>query len=240
MSCEQYEKWLFLHRPGELSQFDQAALESHLRDCPRCTALKEKLASDDRQIAHLRAMKPEAPDADAAVKRILLAVGRGKHPVSRTGIRGFLDVLALRVNQPRLRFAFALLVTAIVGTLLYQQYSLMSDVSNLEASMSLRRDRAGMIQAAFVLDAEALSRIPRSREILEALGGRVTVDSNNGILVTKEEARLLQETVAQTLHFAPRMAEGAALDAGTIEVISRAVQQRAIPVFHLSRKGGAG
>jgi len=240
MSCEQYEEWLFLHRPGELSRTDQTALEAHLRECPRCAALKDELARDDRRLAHLRAMRPEPQDADAAIKRILLAIENGTHPASRTGIRNILDGLVLKLSRPRLRLAFASLVAAIVSTLLYQQYVVMSDVSDLEASMALRRDRAGVFQAGYVLDAEALSRIPRSREILEALGDRVMADSNNGILITREEARLWEGTVTRTLHFAPRLAEEARLDAGTIDEISRLVQQHASPVFYLSRKGGAG
>jgi len=240
MSCGQYEEWLFLHRPGELSRADLAALEAHLRDCPQCAALKKALASDDRRLARLRAMAPEPPDADAAAGRVLLAIGGRKPVASHSRIRNFLEVILLTFNQPRIRTASAFLSVTLVGALLYQQFSVMSEVSNLEARMALRQDQPGMIHTAFVLDAEAVSRIPRSSEILEALGDRVKADSDRNIIISREAAQSMQETATRTLRFTSRKAGSAVLDARVIEEISRVVQRQASLVFRVSRKGGAG
>lgn len=238
MNCERYEEWLFLHRPGELSQAELATLEAHLRDCPRCAALRDKLASDDRRLARLRAVMPEPPSTDAAIGRVLRAIGAAKPSAARHGIRNLLDLLALEFSRPRLRFASWFLFVAILGSAVYQQFSVMNEVSNLEKRMALRQDRTGVVRAAFVLDVETFSRIPRSREILEVLGDRVVAGGD--ILISRDDARSLQETMIRLSPFSPRVAGRDAPDARVVEEISRVVRQHASLVFRPSRNGGAG
>lgn len=238
MNCERYEEWLFLHRPGELSQADLATLEEHLRGCPRCAALRDRLASDDRRLARLRAMVPEPPGADAAIQGVLLAIGAGKPSAARHGVRDLLDLILLGFDRPWLRFASAFLFVAIAGTAVYQQFSIMNDVSSLEKRMALRQDQTGVVRATFVLDAETFSRIPRSQEILKALGDRLA--AGNDILISRVEAQSLQETMMRILPFTPGLAGRGALDAMDIEEVSRVVRQHAGLVFRLSRKEGAG
>jgi hypothetical protein len=238
MNCERYEEWLFLHRPGELNPAEAAALEAHVRDCPRCAALRNRLAADDRRLARIRAVVPEPPGADAAIERVLLAIGTGKPPAARHGVRDVLDLILLEFNRPWLRFASAFLFVAIVGGAVYQQFSIMSDVSSLEKRMALCQDQPGVVRATFVLDAETFSRIPRSREILNALGDRVA--AGNDILISRDEAQSLQESMMRILPFTSGLAGRGAPDAMDIEEVSRVVRQHASLVFRLSRKEGVG
>lgn len=238
MNCERYEEWLFLYRPGELSQTDLATLEAHLRGCPRCAALRDQLASDDRRLVRIRGLVPEPPSVDAAAERVLRAIGAGKPSAARHGIRNVLDLLISQYNRPGLRFAFGMLFVAIVAGAVYQQFSLMNDVSNLEKRMAVRHDPTGVVRAAFVLDVETFSRIPRSPEILALLGDRVTAGGD--ILISRHDVQSLQETVLRMSPFTPRLAGRRAADARGIEEITRAVRQHASLVFRPSRKGGAG
>ena len=238
MNCERYEEWLFLHRPGELSPTEAAALEAHVRDCPRCAALREKLASDDRRLARIRAVVPEPPRADGAIEGVLLAIGAGKPSAVRHVVRDVLDLMLLEFNRPWLRFASAFLFVAIVGSAVYQQFSIMNDVSSLEKRIALRQNQTGVVRATFVLDAETFSRIPRSQEILKALGDRVA--AGNDILISRDEAQSLQETMMRILPFTPGLAGRGAPDVMDIEEFSRVVRQHASLVFRLSRKEGVG
>ncbi len=106
--------------------------------------------------------------------------------------------------------------------------------------MAVSQHQAGMIQTAFALDSTAVSQIPRSREILKALGDRVSADRERNILIKRNRALSLNEASVRTMLVRRRITGSAALDARTIEEIFRGVRRHANLVFRLSKKGGVG
>ena len=239
MTCEQYAEWLHLHRPGELGEKEQRALEHHLAGCPRCSALRERIAAADRTLLPLRGPLIADPDIETAAAEILRnLVGANARP--RPSIRTqLLDSLVMMFDRPRLRYAMAGLLGLLGGVLLYQQISVMIDVSRLEQRMALTPGRAGTLQSAFLVRSETLSRIPGSRQLLETLGGRMALDRNDNLLVTRDEARVLQRALARAILRDKRVREMIGRSRPMIEETVRVLRAKPNTAFRILTKGGA-
>jgi hypothetical protein len=142
-------------------------------------------------------------------------------------------------DRPRLRYATAVLLGLLGGTLLFQQISVMRDVSGLEERMAVPQDRGGRLQTAFMVKREAVSRLPGSRQLLQALGDRVTVDRDENILITREQAAALQEALARGLRHDPRIQDLVGRNRSLIDDVIRGLWLQSNTVFRVSKKGGA-
>jgi hypothetical protein len=239
MNCERYDEWLHLHRPGELNRKDREALESHLGACPRCSALSERIAASEGKLARLRGPLPEAPDAAAAAGEVLRRIGAAHSRPRRSIAAEALDILLTLFDRPRIRYAAAVLLGLLGGTLVVQQLSVMRDVASLEDRMARPQEEGGMIQTAFVVNGETISRLPDSRELLETLGDRVRLDRNASILITREEAAALRDAVTRALAHDRRIRGILGRNRTAIDEAIRDLQSKPNTVFRVLRKGGA-
>lgn len=237
MNCERYMEWLHLQRPGELSREEQEALERHLASCPRCSATREQIAADDRMLARLRDPLPEQPATDAAAGEILRAIVAVRPRNRRSLLTEAVDFLVLVFNRPRLRLASAGLIGLLGGILLYQQISLMWDVASLEERMAAPRHASVVLEPAFLVRPEAVSRIPRSGEILKALGA--VAAPGRGLVLTREEAQSLQQALARGLLHNKEVQDLVAKNRAAIDELIRSIQGKPHSVVRVVNKGGA-
>jgi hypothetical protein len=237
MNCERYQEWLHLQRPGELSREEQGALERHLATCARCSAMRERIAAADRMLARLRDPLPQPPETDVAAREILRAiavVGPRRH---RSLVTEAVDFLVLFFDRPRLRLASAALVGLLGGMLLYQQISLVWDVAILEERMAASRRAGIVLEPAFLVRPETVSRIPRAGEILEALGAGAP--PGRGLLLTRDEARSLQEAFARGLFHSRQAQDLVGKNRAAIDELVRSMMSEPRSVLRLVNKGGA-
>lgn len=239
MTCEQYAEWLHLHRPGELGEEEQRSLERHLAVCPGCSELRERIAAADRTLSRLRGPLTADPGLEAATAEILRTLG-GANARPRRSIRTrLLDSVVMMFDRPRLRYAMAGLLGLLGGVLLYQQISVMNDVARLEQRMAAAPGRAATLQSAFLVRSETLSRIPGARELLKALGGRVALDRNDNLLVTRDEARSLQRALARAILRDKRVQEMVGKNRPLIDETVRVLRAKPNSAFRILKKGGA-
>lgn len=239
MTCERYEEWLHLHRPGELGEEEQRTLERHLAACPACSALLERIAAADRTLAHLRDPLPAVRGIEAATAEILRALGRANARPRRSIGTQLLDGLVMMFDRPRLRYATAGVLGLLGGILLYQQVSVMNDVARLERRIAATPVRAATLQSAFLVRSETLSRIPGARQLLEALGGRTSLDRNDNLLVTPDEARSIQQALARAILHDRRVQEMIGKNRPLIDETVRMLRAKPNTAFRVLKKGGA-
>jgi hypothetical protein len=184
MSCTKYRRMLHLHRPGELSEREQANLARHLATCAACTAEQQEVLAADRLFQQVRSMEPTAEGPDTITPRVLAALERRASPAQVKTKTSIATRLADMVFAPVTRYATVALATACIILFLAQSVATLRTVSTLDRSIAVRREGPKL---AYVVSSDILMLHPMMRP-LWSLALQKSAARMNGNLVIPRAA----------------------------------------------------
>ena len=184
MNCNRYQRMLHLHRAGELTEREEAELHRHLRTCERCAIERERIERADAPVQRLRAFRPILRDPDRLAARVLAHI---QEPTRERFVDRFLDAML----TPAARYASAVFVLAAVGSFLYQYYSTLDDVANLERRFEGRSQIQFAPGVAYSIDSNALRSLPDRRELQSIPLLKQYSESDDSFTITERKLRSL-------------------------------------------------
>jgi hypothetical protein len=153
---------IHLHRPGELSRREQAALARHLATCAACAADQEEVLATDLLLQRVRSMESAAEEPDTITPRVLAALERQAAAATARVQPNIATRLADLVFAPAIRYATVALASASVVLLLVQGVSTLRTVSTLERSIAVRPEGPKL---AYVVSSDILMLHPMMRNL---------------------------------------------------------------------------
>lgn len=180
MSCRHYRRLLHLHRPGELSAREQAALAKHIAACSSCAAELREILATDRLVSHIRSQEPAAGEPDTITPRVLSAINRQATATHRGETPGIGNRLADLVFAPASRIATVTLATACVLLLFTQVAATLGSVSSLERTIAVPLPSPKL---AYVVGPDIIARQPALRPFWSLAVSKSSFRMNNGFAV---------------------------------------------------------
>jgi hypothetical protein len=171
---------IHLHRPGELSTREQAALARHLATCSACAADQQEVLATDLLLQRVRSMEPAAEEPDTITPGVLAALERQAAAATLRAKPGIATRLADLVFAPATRYATVALASASVVLLLVQGVSTLRTVSTLERSIAVSPEGPKL---AYVVSSDILMLHPMMRNLWSlALQTRAARTGNNLVI----------------------------------------------------------
>ncbi len=156
MNCRRIQELLYLDRAGELSEAEARMVADHVRVCEFCS--REQAAMErTRKFLQDLAVLPTAPsDPEDLTQRILERVSGARPTPHRDARASVLDWLLSVFAGPAPRWASACVIICTIGLFLSQYFTVLSEMSALEAHQD-RQDRTlPLPRLAYVVDARPL------------------------------------------------------------------------------------
>ncbi len=180
MSCTKFRRMLHLHRPGELSTREQAALVRHLATCSVCAAVEREVLATDLLLQRARSIEPAAAEPDTITPRVLAALERQAAATTSRAQPSIATPLADLVFAPATRYATVALAGVSILLLLVQSVSTLRTVSTRERSIAVSPEG---LKPAYVVSPDILMLHPAMRNIWSlALQTRATRMGNNLVI----------------------------------------------------------
>ena len=187
MSCEYYKKLLHLNRPGELTDWQQQKLQKHLRKCPECSALMQKILKFDEVVTMYKEKKPVLSDPKVLTHNIIQEI---KKPNVSEVIekRSIFEYIQNIFSKSRFRYSAAAVASVLLLIFLTQQMYIVNKIGSLEAKISsISSDRETLentieISSDTIRELFDISKFPQIknnriyRQVID--GETVTVDMN--------------------------------------------------------------
>jgi hypothetical protein len=146
MGCKRYQKWIHLHRSGELSVRRMQKVNRHLEQCRTCTEVRDRIVRTDLLLARMRQSNPRLVDPGRTTSAIMDSIGctgnslprdtninhRYLGPITTSIFRSIKERLS---NDHKMSFGLAAVAVLIVGVFFIQESLILSHVSRLEERM---------------------------------------------------------------------------------------------------------
>jgi hypothetical protein len=158
MNCDHYQRMLYLHRAGELSEQEETELRRHLQTCEHCAAERVRIETADSYIRRLRETGPTLRDPDHLATSILARI-------TEAGRERLIDRFLDAMLTPVIRYASAIFVLAAVGSLLFQYYSTLDEVANLERRFAQGSQSQLVPGVVYSINSSTLRSLPDRKEL---------------------------------------------------------------------------
>jgi len=230
MSCERYQRMLHLHRSGELTEREEAELRRHLHICERCSVERERIERADLSIRRLRETGPTLRDPDRLTRSILEHI-----PAPRR--KGFVDRLLDAMLTPAVRHASAAFVLAAVGSFLFQYYSTLDDLANLEQKLARGSQTQFVPGVIYSINSNTLRNLPDRRELQSLPFLKEYPVSDDSFSITQRRLRSLVPFLDLLSPATPSLLHAAGLNKKQIDAVVGFLQKNATLSFTFSKEG---
>ena len=133
MNCRDINNYIFL-KEDELTANELAELKKHIAVCPSCAKGFSEAARTNELIGRLKTAEPFLTEGVLFTSSVMEAIDK---PGTNSFISDMLDKVSLLFIRTAVRAAAVSAIIIIVSTFLVQQYSLFSNVSNLENKLAI-------------------------------------------------------------------------------------------------------
>ncbi len=130
MNCRNFEKVLYLNKPGELDAREKKKLNKHLAECPVCKTLYEKTTNDKNLLFDLKKIKPQPENKKLLTSSIISNIEETE--IKTRVSPDFIELFATWFYRPVVKYSFLLVLLIMTGSLLVQQIQTADSVSKLE------------------------------------------------------------------------------------------------------------
>jgi anti-sigma factor RsiW len=171
MSCRKFRTMILLGREGELTDGEARELAEHLTVCPSCAAEEASLAEMAALMQRAHDIPVEPPDPEGLTSRILGRVATMPRTVARTRATSLIDRLFDVIFARSFRLASALAIALVTGMFMWQYFSILGDMRNLEAQQMRAETAHTLPQVGYAVDTRPLRGTPAGA-LLDRLDGR--------------------------------------------------------------------
>jgi hypothetical protein len=131
-NCATYQRLLHLHREGERSAKETAALNRHLQTCAACAAVAEELRAAEATLAQLRSLRPSPMHAEELTTEILSSMEKRQGVAVIGNFESVLAGISSFMMKPLIRYACAAVIVLTIGLFSYEYYGLLRSMEDLE------------------------------------------------------------------------------------------------------------
>ncbi len=190
-NCKKYEKWLYLYREGELKHSQAQQLAEHLKSCAKCAQISRQLGNMQKDMLSWK----ETSDTDSINTDITANVIGSIRMTEKDS--GYLSVTywdrVLNVfAKPGIQAVSLAVMILFCLTLVFQETSVMLQISNLEKRMALNtavRNRP--------VDSQSLDFLVNKPELLTAFGQQTNTNEQY-IVIDKSTMEVWMHNYMQT------------------------------------------
>ncbi len=230
MNCDRYRKMLYLYRAGELTEREKTELHLHLQTCERCAAERERIETADASVRRLREFSPTLRDPDRLATSILAGIRE------RTRER-FVDRILDAMLAPAIRYAAAVFVLAAVGSFLFQYFSTLDQVANLEQRFGRGPQGQSVPGVVYSINSSTLRSLPERKELQFLPLLKDYTGSDDSFTITQRKLRSLVPFMDLLSPMTSSLLHTAGLDRKQINAVIGFLQKNASFSFTVSREG---
>lgn len=180
MKCGRTNKLLYLN-DGELSAAEKTEVDIHLSHCSQCREEKERIIKCGIIVERLRNSTSMPIDETAFADSVMEAVNNLPERKKVYSFSLFLDHVSVFFMNSAVRAAAVSIILLLITTFLFQQYLLLSNVSELEGKLALVKENS-LTEASIGLSEVKIARL--ASDLYNLAGGdKMYADLPRGLIL---------------------------------------------------------
>ncbi len=180
-ACNKTRRLLLTAKMNELSREDQYLIESHLKECDKCTALYDSYSESEKIEEKIRTSFHSFVDEDIFTRSVMMEIER-RSAFSKENI--FTEITG-KLSAPRFRLALGAILFIIAFSFFSMEYGDTKKIISLEERMNYSKVNSAGYPNPFVQESDLLKYILDLYNF--AGGGTPYLDINKDLALIKKE-----------------------------------------------------